>query len=104
MGSSVIRREGGSEGTHAARAEFELHVDIVLVFEAAFKADHVRVLHRLVDLDFREELYERRGQASRGGGGRASRRTLDLVLVDFSCCLWTTFMALYDLPSSSTHR
>lgn len=48
---------------YAVRAQFELHVHVALVFEAVLKVDDVGVLHRLVDLDLREQLQTRRSSA-----------------------------------------
>ena len=47
---------GKGTETHAIGTEFELHVDVAIVFEAVFECDDVGVRHGLVDLDLGKQL------------------------------------------------
>lgn len=62
-----IWRGGGGEGkgdsaTHAVGTEFELHIDVTVVFKAVFECDNVRVRHGLMNLDLGKQL---RGECNR---------------------------------------
>jgi len=42
--------------TYTLSAEFELHVNATFIFETMFECDNIRMIHRLVNFDFREQL------------------------------------------------